>query len=221
MSPLQLAKIAFENRESDARARRFPVATQTTEIERELARLKRNDAKIFKTLMKPKNADAVLDVLPAREGETLHAVISGDFVFHDMIFRLVNRIGAPLSMTIATLSLSLKTLLGIEAMFTRFPGFPLTLVVSSYFQSSNKDIFAALEALATRFADRFKVTIGRSHAKIILIDYGPSAGCYIIETSSNLRSSNNLEHLTIFRERQLFDFHAGWIQEFCTAKAEE
>lgn len=195
--------------------------TQVTKIERRLARLKGNDAKIFKTLMKPKNADAVLDVLPDCEGETLHAVISGDFVFHDLVFRLVARLGAPVSLTITTLSLSLKTIAGIEAMLTRFEAFPFRLIVSSYFQSSNKDIFIALEKLAARFPDRFALTIGRSHAKIILIDYGPAIGCYTVETSSNLRSSNNVEHLSIFRERALFDFHSGWIREFCEAKPEE
>jgi hypothetical protein len=214
-SPLQLAKSAFLNRETDARARKYPVKTQTTMIERALDRFKRNDAKIFRTLMKPENADQVIDQMPQAEGESLHGVLCGDFVFCDLILRMVDRLGAPLALTITTLSLSMKNLAGIDAMLTRFPGFPLHLVVSSYFQSTNKEIFIALQAMVdAKFEDRITLTIGRSHAKLVLIDYGPGAGCIVIETSSNLRSSNCLEQFSIFRERQLHDFHLGWIEEF-------
>jgi len=214
-SPLQLAKSAFLNREADARARKYPVPTQTTMIERQLNRFKRNDAKIFRTLMMPENADQVIDQLPLSEGEALHGVLCGDFVFCDLILRLVDRLGAPNQLTITTLSLSLKNLAGIDAMLSKFPGFPMHLVVSSYFQSTNKEIFIALQAMVgAKFAERVTLTIGRAHAKLVLIDYGPETGCVVIETSSNLRSSNCLEQFSIFRNRQLHDFHLGWIEEF-------
>lgn len=194
--------------------------TQSTSIERKLDRFKRADAKIFRTLMRPENADQVIDAMPAEEGEAMHALLCGDFVFCDLILRIVDRFGAPIALTITTLSLSMKNLAGIEAMLVKYPGFPLALVVSSYFQSTNKEIFLALEKLSEKFAERFTLTIGRSHAKIVLIDHGP-AGCIVIETSSNLRSSNCIEQLSIFRERALFDFHAEWIRQFQASKSEE
>ena len=220
-SPLQLARTAHLNREADVRSRKFPVPTQSTTIERKLDRFKRADAKIFRTLMKPENADQVIAAMPTEEGEALHALLCGDFVFCDLILRIVEKFGKPDSLTITTLSLSMKNLAGIEGMLVKFPGFPLSLVVSSYFQSTNKEIFTALETLSTKYADRFRLTIGRSHAKIVLIDYGLTAGCIVIETSSNLRSSNCIEQVSIFRERALFEFHAEWIRQFVATKSEE
>ncbi|MEO5712176.1 MAG: hypothetical protein ABIT37_01700 [Luteolibacter sp.] len=220
-SPLQLAAAAHLNREADARSRKYPVPTQGTLIERRLDRFKRADAKVFRTLMKPENADQVIDAMPVGEGEALHSLLCGDFVFCDLILRMVTRFGAPLSLVITTLSLSMKNLVGIEAMFAEFPNFPLHLVVSSYFQSTNKKIFVALETLVAKFPDRFTITIGRSHAKLVLLDYGQEAGCFVIETSSNLRSSNCLEQVSVFRERALFDFHLGWVEAFRATKAEE
>lgn len=218
-SPIQLAKIAFLNREADARARKYPVPTQSTMIQRTLERFKRNDVKIFRTLMKPENADQVISSFPSSEGEALHGVLCGDFVFCDLVLRMVALLGAPISMTISTLSLSLKNLAGIDAMLSANPGFPLHLVISSYFQSTNKEIFIALQAIVeTKWKDRLNITIGRSHAKLVLIDYGPESGCYVIETSSNLRSSNCLEQFSVFRERELYDFHFKWIEDFKIAR---
>lgn len=221
LSPLQIAAAAHLNREIDARTRKYPVPTQSTVIERKLDRFKRADAKVFRTLMKPENADVVIDAIPAKEGGALHALLCGDFVFCDLVLRMVARFGAPRSLVITTLSLSLKNLVGLEAMLVKFPGFPLHLVVSSYFQSTNKEIFVALEKLVSKFPDRFKITIGRSHAKLVLLDYGVKAGCYVIESSSNLRSSNCLEQVSIFRERSLLEFHQAWIEAFRNTKAQE
>lgn len=215
-TPLQLAQTAFLNRDKLLRARRFPVETRVTEIERKTSRHAiRSDAAAFAAMMKPENADQIIDRLPAA-GASLHALLSGDFVFCHLVTRLVERLGEPLSLSITTLSLSLKNLEALEKLLVRFQAFPLSLVISSYFQSTNKEIFRALESLASRHKSRIRLTIGRTHAKIVLIDYGPDdpRSCYILETSANLRSSSCLEHVSIFRDRQLHDFHAAWIRDF-------
>ncbi len=215
-SPLQAAAAAHFDREKDVRSRKFPVATRGLNAHREFQVAKRRDAKAGKALIKPQNADQLIDMLPAGEGETLHALICGDFVFCNLITRLVERLGSPVEMTLATLSVSMKNLDALAAMLVACPDLRLHIVLSHYFQTTSKEIFIALETMISeKFPDRFTVTCGRSHAKVALIDYG--AGCYVIETSANLRSSNNLEQLAIFRERELYDFHATWIREFQVA----
>lgn len=218
MSPLQTAAIAHQNREADARAIRFPVPTRTTAIERDFARHVAMDSQIFRTLLKPKNADAIIDAIPGGEGTALHVLLCGDFIFFELVRRLVKRIGAPVAMTITTLSLSLKNLIGLEELLDQFTELRIQLVISSYFKSTSKSIFLSLETLAKKFPDRLAVTVGRAHTKIVLIDYG-AAGCFVMETSSNLRSSNCLEQLSIFRERALYDFHLSWIRDFIAVQA--
>jgi len=215
-SPLQQAAAAHFDREKDLRSRKFPVPTRGLTAHREFQVAKRRDAKAGKALIRPENADQVLDQLPALAGETLHALVCGDFVFCNLITRLVERLGPPAEITLATLSVSLKNLESLEGMLRACPELRLHIVLSHYFQTTSKEIFIALETLiGEKFADRFTLTIGRSHAKVALIDYREH--CFVIETSANLRSSGNLEQLAIFRERELFDFHATWIREFRTA----
>lgn len=217
-SPLQLAKTAFLNREADVRSRKFPVGSRITSIQRQKEKLKRADSRIGKKLIRFENAAIVLDDLPEEEGDRLHAIVCGDFVYLDLVTGLIQRRGEPLELILATLSLSLKNLETLERLLTRFPALPIRLVLSHYFQSTSKEIFIALETmLSSKFPDRFRVTVGRSHAKLALIDYGPAAGCFVIEGSANLRSSNNIEQISIFRDRELYEMHAGWIEELHAA----
>ncbi len=213
-SPLAAAAAAFRAQEADVRGRHFPVATRGVTAHRRFQLSKRRDRKAGRALIKPENADQVIDRLPEHPEETLHSLISGDFIFCDLLTRIVERLGPPAKLTIATLSLSMPNLDSLVAMLTACPDLRFHLVLSHYFQSTNKEIFTALERLVMEtFPDRAELTIGRSHAKIAVYDYA-DRDPIVIETSANLRSSSNLEQLAIFRGRELADFHLAWIEEF-------
>jgi hypothetical protein len=86
----------------------------------------------------------------------------------------------------------------------------VTVVAADYFARSDPGTFneakARLEALGQRLVSY------RNHAKILALDFG-EAGAFVAEMSSNLRSCNNLEQITLSRSQTLFSFHAGWIQQ--------
>ena len=50
---------------------------------------------------------------------------------------------------------------------------------------------------------------------------GRAGGKYVLETSANLRSCQNLEHASLTRSRKLFDFHAAWIARVAAAQGRE
>ena len=177
-------------------------------------RIWRDDTISSKKLIRPENADVLLADFPSREGEMLHAITAGDFVFGDFILRLIARDGPPRSMTTATLSLSLKNIKGLVAVLTETP-FPFHLVLSHYFQSTNKEIFRAIEELLIPIPD-FRLNIGRCHAKITLLDFPDRA--VVIESSANLRSSGNIEQIFAKQSRELYDFHFAWIAEFAASE---
>lgn len=212
--PLRAAFAALKNPEAGVRARRFPVASRNF-VQREKDRLKRSDARAAKKLIRPENADVILAEFPAEEGDMLHAITCGDFVFCDFILRLIEKDGITRSMTATTLSLSLKNVEKLAALLTATP-FPFHLVLSHYFKSTSGDIFRGIESLLVPLPC-FRLTIGRSHAKVTLLDYPGRA--LVIESSANLRSSGNIEQITAKQCRALHDFHLGWIEEFASAEA--
>lgn len=190
--PLRAAFAALKNPETEIRARRFPVASRGIVLKK-LGDLKRSDARAVKKLIRPENADVILADFPAEDGDMLHAITCGDFVFCDFILRLIEREGTPRAMTATTLSLSLKNVEKLAA----------------------GDILRAIEALMIPIPT-FRLTIGRSHAKVTLLDYPDRA--YVIESSANLRSSRNIEQITAKRCRDLHDFHLTWIEEFAVSE---
>jgi hypothetical protein len=212
-NPLRAAFAALKNPETGARERRFPVASRNF-VQREKDRLKRADGIAAKKLILPKNADLILADFPAEDGEMLHAITCGDFIFFDLILRLIEREGIPSSMTSTTLSLSLKNIEKLAALLTATP-FPFHLVLSHYFKSTSGEIFRAIESLLVPIPD-FRLTVGRSHTKITLLDYRKRA--FVIESSANFRSSNNLEQIFAKQCRDLHDFHLTWIEEFSTSE---
>jgi hypothetical protein len=212
-NPLRAAFAALKNPETEIRARRFPVASRGIVLKK-LGDLKRSDARAVKKLIRPENADVILADFPSEDGDMLHAITCGDFVFCDFILRLIQRAGIPRAMTAATLSLSLKNVEKLAALLTATP-FPFHLVLSHYFKSTSGEIFRAIESLLVPIPG-FRLTIGRCHAKVTLLDYPDRA--LVIESSANLRSSRNIEQITAKQCRALHDFHLQWIEEFATSE---
>lgn len=199
--------------EASLRERRFPLGLR---VQRLKDALKRREARAARRLIRAANADLLLAELPQEPGESTHAILPGDFVFCDLLSRLIARLGCPERIHITTLSMSeanVQSLLGI----LHHPVRPhITLLVSYYFQSTNRDIFRTIQTLLVPHPG-FRLAIGRQHTKVILMDYprqpeGP--GPLVIEGSANLRSSNSLEQVAIFSSSELLQFHRDWIEEF-------
>ena len=160
-----------------------------------------------KALVKPENAaELVRQIADLEEGDRLHAVLAGDFVLCHALTQLAERM-KPQTMTLATLSLSKANVDALAASLDAGHIGRINFLISEYFAATNKAIMAHMEQAAkTR---RWRIGTKRSHAKIATL----SAGHIVIESSGNLRSSQSVEQLSAFSDRQLHDFHAGWIAE--------
>jgi hypothetical protein len=218
-SPLESAAAAFRAPENEVRNRFFPVPTRGLSVQRKKDLLKRGDRGRARVLIRPENADVVIELMPENQEETLHAVVCGDFVFCDLIVRIAAKMGNPHRITLTTLSLSMKNIDALAGLMASLPQLKVEMLLSHYFQSTSKEIFGALEKLLLEtFSGRFSLSIGRSHAKVAIFE-APDQYPIIIETSANLRSSGNIEQLAIFRGCNLAEFHRKWILEFQAATA--
>lgn len=163
-----------------------------------------------KQFIKPENALTVVRRLPG-PGETTHCILRGDFVVGDLLTLLLDgNLHCP-HLRLATLGMSHENAKTIAALVKTGKVGRCSLVLSHYFASVNKstvffDVEQELAGLAT-------ITVMRNHAKIVAMERqgaGPE-DWLAIETSANLRSSDNLEQMTIFNDRDVHDFHAEWI----------
>lgn len=51
----------------------------------------------------------------------------------------------------------------------------------------------------------------RNHTKLILAELARQF--FVVESSVNLRSCQHLEQFSLTQSRQLYDFHAAWIEQ--------
>jgi len=160
-----------------------------------------------KRFIKPENAQQVADARPG-PGEAVHCILNGNFVLADLIPRLMDT-RPTTHLRIATLGLSERNAELLAEMHKAQKMTECTIICSHYFQQVNKDsVFAACVA---KLQGAARIVVTRSHAKVILIPQPPDF--WVIEGSANLRSSDNLEQITIFNDQPVHDFHAAWIDE--------
>lgn len=154
-------------------------------------------------------AAAVIDPLPA-PGECLHLAINGTYSGWAVALAIADLITAPIDhLTISTLGFHRDNADDLIAWLDTGKVRGATLNVSTYFRSSDADIFESIHRDMTQRGQRVKVT--RLHAKLLLFDAGPQA--IVVETSANLRSSQNWEQASIFDSRELLEFHRTWIDD--------
>ena len=169
----------------------------------------------IKRFIKPENARTVITNLPS-PGDHTHCLLKGDFILGDLI---------PLMLTgqhcthlrIATLGLSVHNAETLANLRETSMVDQITLLTSLYFREVNKD--ETFKTVMERLAGHAKLVVARSHVKIILI---PTATAnWVMESSANLRSSDNLELMTIFNDKEIHDWHAAWIDEMAAREEHE
>ena len=165
--------------------------------------------------IKPENALVVVRRLP-EPGGTTHCILRGDFVLADLIpYLLGEGVRCP-HLRIATLTMSVENAVLLGKLVTGGKVGRLTLVISHYFQQVNKSTI--YQDIREELEGKAEFVVMRSHAKVIVMERqhdGDASGTgrdwLVIEGSANLRSSDNLEQMTIFNDKEVWDHHAGWI----------
>ena len=211
-----LARLAA--REAGRASQVFPIRTKVYSSAHRANAIgaRQTDAKEARTrrmrarLVRPENAAAVAAAMPA-PGDSAHAILSGDFVFCDLLPAVcaLPGIGQIRRLDVATLSLSLKNIDTIAAIIEP-ARVPFHLVLSHYFRGTNKVIYE-------KVADRLKgiagarLTVARTHCKVVLMEF--DAAAFVMEASANLRTSQNLEQLTVFNDPELDAFHREWMEQ--------
>jgi len=161
--------------------------------------------KHVKRFIRPENARAVVPHLP-EPGDHTHCILRGDFVLGDLIPAVIEN-GWCAHLRIATLGLSEYNAETLAKLVKEGHVGEITMVVSHYFEQVNKSTVYADVRRILENCCHF-VTM-RSHAKVITIDLGTDH--YVIEGSANLRSSDNLEQMTIYNDPEIAAFHNDWI----------
>ena len=154
---------------------------------------------------------AVATAEALKDGDTIHALLSGNFIFGDFLEALsVENLVKFKSMTLSTLAISDENVISLENLLSSGLLGHLDMIVSSYFWSHNRQNAKFIyETLCDPFGTR--LAVAGIHTKIALIETDKSK--IVIHGSANMRSSRTIEVVTIEHNPDLYDFHKSWHDE--------
>lgn len=142
--------------------------------------------------------------------ETLHLAMDGRYSAWHLVTAALDLLGCRgARVVISTLGFNRENADDLIGLIDDGTIASAVLNVSTYFRSSDRDIFDHIRREMTARGQRVMVT--RSHAKLVLIDAPPRS--IVIEMSANLRSSQNWEQATVSDSAELLEFHRAWIAD--------
>lgn len=168
--------------------------------------------KHVKRFIRPENARSVVPHLP-EPGDHTHCILRGDFVLGDLIPAILDG-STPGACRcdharIATLGLSEYNAETLARLVKNRQIGRITMVVSHYFEQVNKSTVYADVRRILDLDGCVDIITMRSHAKVITLQ--TENDNWVIEGSANLRSSDNLEQMTVYNDADLLAFHNDWI----------
>lgn len=162
-----------------------------------------------RTVKYDKAQEAARDIGLLDAGERVEMIVSGNFIAGDFIeaYLYEHELVAD-EILIATLSLSADNVDSLSNVKRRLTGL-MGLIVSDYFYAYERK--GGIEDIITRLAgDDFVLAVAGVHTKITLIK--TQCGRHlVIGGSANLRSSLNIEQITLDNSAALYAFHREWM----------
>lgn len=147
-----------------------------------------------------------------------YAFIDGSFIFGDFIeaYLVGNDIKA--KVTLSTLSLSQENVDSFANLLDKGYISELNIIVSDYFFAHERNLLIRYMYEVLDIDNMFQLAVCRTHTKITLIEHEDKK--IVISGSANLRTSDNLEQVSIEENEDLYNFnynvHKNILNEYKT-----
>lgn len=158
-------------------------------------------------LLKYKNAELLANEILIDQDSRHFVILDGTFIFGDFIEALcVVKNYHVKEMLISTLSLSVENVESLRNLIAGNYVESLSLVVSDYFFSHERNNLIKLLYQRLDIGDKFQLSSASTHCKIC--QFETFCGLKIvIHGSANLRSSSNIEQIVIEESKELYNFN--------------
>ena len=169
-----------------------------------------NPRKIKKTpdnLLKFDNAIKLSRAIEMGTGSRSHVLLAGNFIMGDFIEAVfVTKNIHTKSLSVSTLSMSMNNVDSFRNLIDGGYVESLDMIVSGYFFSHERNALIPYMFEELDRDDRFQLAVAASHTKICLFETDGGKK-FVIHGSANLRSSDNIEQISIEENPELYDFH--------------
>lgn len=153
-----------------------------------------------------KNAQATAKIIDLDPDCNYFGFIDGSFIFGDLIEALfVDKQIRAYRMDISTLSLSQENIDSLATLLIKGYIKELNLIISDYFYAHERHLLIPYIQKELDFNNRFQLIVAGNHTKIIAAKL--NNGIHLVmHGSANLRSSGNIEQISIQDNKEIYDF---------------
>ena len=153
-----------------------------------------------------KNAQKTAAKINVEKNMNYFGIIDGSFIFGDLIEALlVGKILRAHRLDIQTLSLSQDNVDSLEILLVKGYVNELNLIVSDYFFAHERNSLIPYIYEKLDFQNRFQLVVAGTHTKIITAKLTNDIDL-VIHGSANLRSSGNIEQISIQDSSEILQF---------------
>lgn len=143
------------------------------------------------------------------EGESVHIIANGKYDFFLYVPHLLGLLAAPAAGWFSTWTMNRGNVLELLELYDHGRLSSVLMLTGLYFKRRESAVYATLlEGLHAR-GQRYLAC--KNHAKLILLDAGEVA--LVVEGSANFTANPRVEQYVLTRDRDLLEFHRGWMEE--------
>ena len=158
--------------------------------------------------------DFIEDLEIPKPGESIYAIVSGSFIFGDIMLPLAKAIGGNVEMDICTLSMGQENIDMIDQMFEEDLLKSVRIILSDYFYSHERGrggLWCYLMEILGKWPEKSTVSIARVHTKIVTMR--SKSHSLVLSGSANLRSSGNMEQFDLKNDKNFYDWQKQWMDQ--------
>ncbi len=152
-----------------------------------------------------KNAQRTASEIKIFPGMSYFGILDGSFIFGDLLEAIL--VGQDLfasRLDIQTLSLSQENVDSLATLLIKDYVGELNLIVSDYFYSHERQTLIPYIYEQLDIDDKFQLAVAGTHVKVITADIDNIK--MVMHGSSNLRSSGNIEQVSIQDNKEIYNF---------------
>ena len=173
-------------------------------------RMRRNDIKTrMKRVKKQEEAGLALDGELPGPGETWHYISAAKYDYWNVITEAIKIAGGADEFYASTWTMNRNNVLELIQLFDKGTIKKFSILTGTYFKARETSVYAQLLNGIVERKQRYVAFI--NHTKIALIRNGD----YFIsmEGSANFTANPRLENFIIANDKELYEFHQGWMEE--------
>lgn len=158
-------------------------------------------------------ADNFIEEMPIpMDGESIYALVSGSFIYGDIMLPIAEKIGGHARLDICTLSMGQENIDMIAEMFELNLITEFNLIISDFFYAHEKKHGGLWNYLFENLAKyNIRVSVASVHTKIIMLK-NPYFDL-VLSGSANLRSSANMEQFELQNDNEFWEWQKEWQEQ--------